>query len=156
MLFLGEYLHALDSKQRLAIPAEMRDVMNPMIHGVAFIAVPTAAASLSLWPEKTFEQLASSLGGSLMPDENLIEFERSFFSQAARLLIDSAGRVRIPDRQLSKLGLAGNVMILGVRDHVEVCTPESWKAEQTIAAPNYAEVMRKARAALNNRGATSG
>mgnify|MGYP003330827633 CR=1 FL=1 len=40
MLFLGEYDYTIDAKQRLAIPAEVRDVLNPEIHGAAFIAAP--------------------------------------------------------------------------------------------------------------------
>ena len=82
------------------------------------------------------------------------QFERLIFSQAARLPVDSAGRVRIPDRLLQAFGLSGSVMILGVRDHLEVCDPQAWKAEQQRLQPSQADVWRRARQALADRRKT--
>ena len=128
MLFLGEYEHTLDQKQRLAIPSELREVLDTKQHGEAFIVAPGANGQLWLWPEKTFAQLSHSLGGSLIGDPSVQDFERLVFSQAARVPLDSAGRIRIPDRLLQKFGLAGSIMILGVRDHLELTEPEAWNA----------------------------
>lgn len=148
MLFLGEYEHTLDQKQRLAIPSELRDVLDPKQHGVAFIAAPGANGSLWLWPERTFAQLSQSLGGSLVGDPSMQDFERLVFSQAARVPLDNAGRVRIPDRLLAKFGLAGSIMILGVRDHLELTEPAAWKREQERLQPETADIWRRARQAL--------
>ena len=148
MLFLGEYEHTLDQKQRLAIPSELRDVFDPKVHGEAFIAAPGANGSLWLWPEKTFAQLSQDLGGSLLGEPGLQDFERLVFSQAARVPLDSAGRVRIPDRLLAKFGLAGSIMILGVRDHLELLEPTAWKREQERIQPETADIWRRARQAL--------
>ena len=70
MLFLGEYEHVIDAKQRLAIPAEVRDVFNPEQHGSAFIAVPGGDGSLWLWPERTclFTASWSSLWSTIGKD----------------------------------------------------------------------------------------
>lgn len=151
MLFLGEYEHSLDPKQRLAIPAELRDVLRPEQHGEALIAAPGANGCLWLWPEKTFQELSSSLGGSLLGDEDMQQFERLMFSQAARMPLDAAGRIRIPDRLLQAFKLSGSVMILGVRDHLEVCDPEVWKAEQASLQPLQADIWKRARQALADR-----
>ncbi len=156
MLFLGEYEHSLDPKQRLAIPAEIRDVLNPDRHGEALIAAPGANGALWLWPEKTFQELSTALGTSLLGDEDMQQFERLIYSQAARLLIDSAGRIRIPDRLLQAFGLSGSVMILGVRDHLEVCDPQAWRAEQQRLQPSQAEIWKRARQALADRRRVDG
>jgi len=154
LFFLGEYEHSLDPKQRLAIPAEIRDLMKPELHGKAFIAAPGGNGSLWLWPEKTFQDLSGSLGGSLLGDEDMQQFERLIFSQAARLPIDAAGRVRVPDRLLNTFGLTGSVMILGVRDHLELAVPAVWKAEQARLQPAQGEIWRRARQALADRRRT--
>ncbi|MFO0829553.1 MAG: hypothetical protein U0572_15550 [Phycisphaerales bacterium] len=151
MYFLGEYEHSLDPKQRLAIPAEIRDLMKPDLHGEAFIAAPGANGSLWLWPEKTFHELSGALGGSLLGDEDMQQFERLIYSQAARLPVDSAGRVRIPDRLLQRFGLSGSVMVLGVRDHLEVVDPAAWKAEQPNHQQLQSEIWRRARQAHAER-----
>jgi MraZ protein len=148
VFFLGEYEHSLDPKQRLAIPAELREQFRSDVHGDAWIAAPGANGSLWLWPEKTFYQLAAALNGTLLGHEDVQRLGRQFFSKAARVTVDAAGRVRIPDRLLAQYGLAGSVMILGVGDHLEVCRPEEWKAEQAKMADEQAELWRRARAAL--------
>jgi len=145
MLFLGEYEHTLDQKQRLAIPSELREVLDTKQHGEAFIVAPGANGQLWLWPEKTFAQLSHSLGGSLIGDPSVQDFERLVFSQAARVPLDSAGRIRIPDRLLQKFGLAGSIMILGVRDHLELTEPAAWKREQERLQPEAADIWRRAR-----------
>lgn len=148
MLFVGEYEHTLDQKQRLAVPSELREVIDSKVHGEGFMAAPGANDCLWLWPEKTFRQLSMALGGSLVGDPNMQDFERLVFSQAARVPLDSAGRVRIPDRLLQKFGLTGSIMILGVRDHIELCDPAAWKAEQQRLQPASADIWRRARQVL--------
>lgn len=148
MLFVGEYEHTLDQKSRLAIPSEIREVMDPKVHGEGFMAAPGANDCLWLWPERTFHQLSSALGGSLVGDPTLQDFERLVFSQAARVPLDGAGRVRVPDRLLQRFGLTGNIMILGVRDHLELCDPAAWKAEQQRLQPASADIWRRARQVL--------
>lgn len=148
VLFLGEYEHTLDQKQRLAVPSELRDVLDPKVHGDGFIAAPGSNGCLWLWPEKTFSQLSAALGGSLVGDPTMQDFERLVFSQAARVPLDNAGRVRIPDRLLLKYGLTGSIMILGVRDHLELCDPTGWKREQERLQPATQDIWRMARQAL--------
>ena len=148
LLFVGEYEHTLDQKQRLAVPSELREVMDAKVHGEGFMAAPGSNDCLWLWPEKTFSQLSMALGGSLVGDPNMQEFERLVFSQAARVPLDSAGRVRIPDRLLQKFGLTGSIMILGVRDHIELCDPTAWKAEQLRLQPASPDIWRRARQVL--------
>ncbi|MEY5032685.1 MAG: MraZ protein putative antitoxin-like, partial [Planctomycetota bacterium] len=60
-MFLGEYEHSLDAKQRLAIPAEIRDSWKAERHGDAFIAAPGQNGQLWLWPERKFEEHADRL-----------------------------------------------------------------------------------------------
>ncbi|MDE0887990.1 MAG: hypothetical protein OSA40_00885 [Phycisphaerales bacterium] len=155
MLFLGHFEHTIDTKNRLAIPAELRDVFDEATHGTAFVAAPGATGNLWLWPERTFAELASELGGSLLGDEDQIDFERVIFSQSARCPIDSAGRIRLPDRLLTRYGLSGSVMVMGVRDHLEVILPEDWRREQA-SLPSERDVWRRARQARTARSETEG
>lgn len=153
MLFLGEYEYTIDAKRRLAIPAEVRDVFNPQDHGTAFVAAPGANGSLWLWPERTFAEQARDLERSLLGDDDLDDFERLLFSQSARIPLDSAGRVRLPERLMNQYELSGLVMVLGVRDHLELMTPEAWREEQARMGPARDEIWRRARQAMAARRA---
>ncbi len=152
MLLLGKFDHTIDPKGRLAIPAEVRSVLDPATHGEALIAAPGANETLWLWPERTFERFAEALGGSLLGDEDLLAFERHLFSQASRCTLDAAGRVRIPDRLLRGFGIESAVVIAGVRDHLELMTPARWETEQSSLQATHADVWRRARAALSDAG----
>ena len=151
MAFLGEYEHSIDAKQRLAIPAEVRDLLHPESHGSAFVAAPGGNGSLWLWPEKTFETLSQELAGSLLGNDDLDDFERLVYSQSARVPLDSAGRIRIPARLLEQYKLGSSVMVLGVRDHLELMTPEDWREEQARLEPARSNIWRRARQAMADR-----
>jgi MraZ protein len=130
-MFLGEYEHSLDAKQRLAIPAEIRDSWKPERHGDAFIAAPGQNGQLWLWPERKFEEHADRIESGLVTQEDVVKFNRDLFPRSARVPFDSAGRVRIPDRLLNDFGLSGMVVILGVRDHLELVTMEDRERART-------------------------
>ncbi|MBT8484686.1 MAG: hypothetical protein HKO59_00050 [Phycisphaerales bacterium] len=148
MLFTGEYEHSIDAKQRLAIPAEVRASIDPERHGTSFYAVPGPNGAIWLWPERTFEQMAGAMDQSLLPPEEMMEFEELLFSQAARLEPDKTGRVRLPERLLQQTGIEQAVMILGVKDHLELRTPADWEQRRQERLEKQGEIMLRARRAL--------
>jgi len=147
VFFFGQYEHTIDAKQRLAIPADARSVLDAAGHGTAFIAAPGSDGAINLWPERTFNEYAENLGGSLLEDEDLIEYQQLLFSQSQRCTMDSVGRIRLPERLIERYGLSRSVMVLGVKDHLEVIDLEQWKQKQA-ARPADDDVLRRARQAL--------
>ena len=150
MLFTGEYEHTIDAKQRLAIPAELRARLSRELHGEAFYIVPGANGALWLWPERTFEHMASAMEQSLLPGQEMMEFEELMFPQSRRLELDTAGRVRIPEQMLSEFGLGQTVIILGMKDHLELRDPAQWRSQRQQSLAKRKEIMVRARAALRN------
>ncbi len=151
MLFTGEYEHTIDAKSRLAIPAEIRAGLEAAKHGTAFYVAPGTADTLWLWPERLFEQMASASEASLLPDEDLLEFEELLYSQASRVELDKSGRLRIPERLLRQASLGGSVVLLGVKDHLEIRDPERWARQRNDKLAKQSEIMMRARRALQRR-----
>lgn len=151
VLFLGEYEHVVDAKGRLAIPAEVRDVFNPEIHGSGFVASAGGNGALWLFPERTFHAIARELQGKLLGDKELGEYERTIFSQSKRVPLDTAGRVRIPEAMLKQHNLSGKIMVLGVGDHLELVEPQRWEQDRAGLAPANSEVWNRARQAVAMR-----
>ena len=151
MLFTGEHEHTIDAKQRLAIPAEIRSHLDPKVHGEAFYLSPGANGHLWLWPEKTFEKMAGAVEGSFLQPEEMMEFEEEFYSQTTHLPMDSAGRVRLPERMLTEAGLGQTVLILGVKDHLELRDPEQWRASRPAKKARRPEIMLRARLAWDQK-----
>jgi MraZ protein len=156
VLFTGEYKHNIDAKQRLAIPSDLRSRLDSQVHGDAFYIAPGQMGALWLWPERTFEAMALATEQSLVPDEEMLEYEQLLYSQAARVELDKAGRVRIPERMIRIADLGSKVVVLGVKDHLEVRDPDRWELLREEKLAQQSEIMLRARRALQKqrRGST--
>ncbi len=151
MIFTGEYEHAIDAKQRLAIPAEIRSILNPEIHGTGFFLAPGSNGALWLWPEKTFIKMAEALEQTLLPEDELQEFQELFFSQASRQELDKTGRIRLPERLLRWGKLEQKIMILGIKDHLELRDASLWASMRQDKLDRLPDIMRQARQALSEQ-----
>lgn len=155
MLFTGEYEHSIDSKQRLAIPSDIRARMDREKLAPAFYLVHGPNGVLWLWPEATFESMSAALEQTLLPGEDVLEFDELTFPFARRVEMDSAGRVRLPEDLLAESGLGSAVMILGVRDHLELRDPGQWALQRQEKRARQGEILLRARQALASRPAPS-
>ena len=126
MLFTGETERSIDEKLRISLPSEMRE---GFASGVVY-ASPGPNDTIWLSPEHTFEKKANSLEQSLLPDEDAMEFEQILFSQSRRIEIDKAGRIRLPEALLQLADISEQVIVLGVRDHLELRNPSVWNASK--------------------------
>jgi MraZ protein len=156
VLFTGEYDHSIDSKLRLAIPAEIRASLDPATDGLAFYAAPGPNGALWLWPEKAFIRLAQRIEQSLLPAEELVQFDEITFPEARRLEMDSNGRIRLPEKMLARAGLKSDVVILGMRDHLELRDPQEWERMRAERHAMRRQIMTRARGAHINASQESG
>lgn len=129
MLFTGTYEHAIDAKHRLAIPSDIRGRLHPDRDGEAFYAVIGPGNTLCLYTERGFEKRAEQLDESELPPEDVLEYERMFYSLAQRLELDKQGRVRLPETLLRLTNLGSQVVLLGVKDRLEIRDRDQWQAE---------------------------
>ena len=148
MLFTGEYEHTIDAKQRLAVPAEVREQLAVEDSGEVLFVAPGANGFLWLWPERTFERMTQAMEASLIPGEEMMQFEELIFPQSRRLEIDKAGRIRLPESMLTEFGLGQTVVVLGVKDHLELRDPQEWKQQRQENLAKRRDIMLRAREAL--------
>ena len=132
MVFTGTYEHRIDSKNRLAIPAEVRAQVQREAgtgEGEAVYLYVTLGegGALCLYTDQGFEQRARELDNSELEAEQLLAYERLLFSLAQRVEMDKQGRVRLPETLLKRTQLANEVVLLGVKDHLEVRDRKAWQ-----------------------------
>jgi len=148
VLFTGEYEHTIDAKHRLAVPADIRSRLESQgVAGVFYLA-PGSNGAIWLWPEETFEAMAGALERTLLPEEDLMAYEELLFSQASRVELDSTGRIRLPERMLQERQLGKQVVILGIRDHLEIRNLKEWKKIRQQKLEQQSEIILRARRAL--------
>jgi MraZ protein len=128
MLFTGTYRRALDDKLRLALPKPLREQLVP---GEPLYLTPGLDSCLAIYAPLAFATLADRLEVSSPAAREVRDYSRLFFSQAASVTPDAQWRFRVTPELTQWAGLAGEVTVVGVRDHIEVWGVEKW--EQYIA-----------------------
>ena len=145
MLFTGEIDRSINDKLRVSIPSEMRSGFANGPGPSIVYASPGPNTAIWLWPETTFEAMANSFEQSLLPDEDVMDFEQVLFSQSRRIEIDKVGRIRLPEALLSLAKITDHIVILGVRDHLELRDANTWAELREQKLSKLRDTMIRAR-----------
>jgi MraZ protein len=142
--FRGSFDHTLDSKNRLTIPARFRSSFGD---GVVLSLMHDAPECVSIWSTPEFEAfLASVLQGYHPMSAEHADIQRFYTANSQDSELDGAGRVMVPARMLSKVGLDREVVVNGVANRLEVWPRESWNARNE----ELAAAVRRIRPAYGN------
>jgi len=143
MLLTGTFVRAIDEKQRIAVPKPVRDSLGFPEQKVLYLA-PGTDSCIQLFPEDVFSDLAAQLGRNSPTGQDVRAFSRMFYAQAQRVEIDRQGRLRVPV-ELAEFGqLAKEVVLLGVRDHLELWNREHWTSSLAETQPRYDQIAESA------------
>ncbi len=145
MLFVGTFEHAIDAKHRLAIPAEIRERLDPERDGRGFYASIAEGPTLCLYTQRSFEKRAEQLDASPLPADQVLEYEQVFYSLARPVDLDKQGRIRLPDSLLKMAGLGRDVVLIGVKDHLEIHDREQWTNHMTQTLAQRPELLMNPR-----------
>ena len=141
MLLTGTYPRALDDKGRLALPKRLREQLKepPVLH-----VTPGPDQTLWVYAEAEFERLAGKLDEAPATDPEARVFRRLFFAQAETVDLDKSGRILIPERLAQFAGLTKEVVLIGVRDHLELWDATRWQNFVNEHAARFDTVAEKA------------
>ena len=142
MLLTGTYHRSVDEKQRLAIPKKLREAMCPGKNSLLFVA-PGTDDSVAIYSEEAFEQLAGRMAGASPAAEDPRAFHRLFFARAEQIEVDGAGRIRVPAVLAELAKISKQVVLLGVRDHLELWDKARWDAYLSANSPRYDDLAAK-------------
>ena len=143
MLFTGHYEHTIDAKHRLAIPADIRGRWDTTTHGGAWYAVPYVGQVIRLYTETGFTTRARDYSSSLTPDEDEAELLTTLFGLSARLEMDSAGRIRLPDEMLELVAMPSEVSLVGAGEWLEIRDRAAWLKSRRQRMEGLPERMRR-------------
>ena len=129
---LGQHRYQLDPKGRIALPTRFRE-------GLAEGAYVTLGQDGCLyafpaeeWRRQTEAARARPLSGRAARDYN-----RMFFGYAEQVKLDSQGRLLVPQRLRSHIGLEREAVVLGVDDHIEIWPAHLWDRYQQDVSGAY-------------------
>ena len=122
-MFTGEYRHTVDDKGRIAVPVKFRAQLAPgsMVSGWLddCLAIHTKAG---------WEELSEKVAALPFTDPRSRSFQRFVFSTATDAQMDKQGRILLPAYLRDSIGLGGDAVVVGSRDHAEIWAPKRWDA----------------------------
>lgn len=118
--FLGSFLHQIDPKGRIALPAQFRrgHEDEPFV----LIRAPQGD-SLSLYPDEAWSEVQAEL-------KELARRQPGFRNQVLRVTAnavevapDKQGRILVPERLRESAGLDSEALVVGAITHVQIWDP---------------------------------
>jgi MraZ protein len=124
-MLLGAHEHTLDDKNRLTLPAKFRAAFAGGV-----VVTRGMDGCLYAYRRDDWDALVESRLATLDPlSKEGRRMQRFFFSGAAEVEPDRQGRVMIPAALIEHAGLGREVVVAGVRDHLEIWDRAKWRQE---------------------------
>lgn len=137
-MFIGEYQHSLDNKNRMIIPSKFREGL-----GNSFVLTKGLDGCLYAYPKEEWQKLENKLKELPLTSKDARAFVRFFFSGATEIEVDKQGRALIPQNLIEYGCVNKDIVSIGVSTRVEIWSKEKWVDynEQNIDFEEIAERM---------------
>lgn len=120
-LFIGEYQHSLDSKNRIIVPAKLREGL-----GNKFVITKGLDGCLYAYPLEEWRVLEDKLKTLPLTNKDARTFVRFFFSGACEVELDKQFRGLIPQNLKEYAKIEKDIVSIGVLSRVEIWSREMW------------------------------
>lgn len=124
-MFMGEFNHSIDPKNRVIVPAKFRDEL-----GESFVVSKGLDGCLYLSKKEDWEAFANNLN-ELPTTRESRQLVRSFMKNAQECEPDKQGRIIIPQGLVDEAGLKKDVVLVGAGKKVEIWDKDRLEGETT-------------------------
>ncbi len=132
MTFHGQSTHQLDPKGRLCLPKRVYALVGEDRDGEKTVWLTRGKGGcLWLFTPAEFDKRVAALPSDPFQHEAIAAVEREFWASTFQAKLDGSNRVLLPDelRELAGIELGGEVVVIGMRDRVEL-----WSAARRAKA----------------------
>lgn len=120
-MFIGEYNHALDNKNRIIVPSKFREAL-----GEKFVLTKGLDGCLYAYTLAEWGVLEEKLKKLPLTNKDARAFVRFFFSGANEVDCDKQGRVLIPQNLLQYANIQREIVSIGVSTRIEIWSKDKW------------------------------
>lgn len=125
MVLTGKHERLLDNKNRLSLPKRVRETMQIGPRDALYSAIHRRPCLL-LYALGDLQKVGTIWESKAASYEQALEQYLSFFPELVELTIDRQGRVLLVEDLVRGAGLSREVVLLGVKDHLEVWDRARW------------------------------
>lgn len=123
-IFVGEFLHQLDVKNRLCIPSKWRFFGDD---ADVYLALPNPIGCVTIYPPKMVEHLEGKVAAISLGDIRGQKVIAKLFSKADTFGCDKQGRITLSEKLVGHAGLKKDVLLAGSYVTFNIWTPERYQ-----------------------------
>ncbi len=121
-MFIGEYRHTFDAKNRISLPAKFRKEL-----GASVVVTRGLDHCLFIYPKAAWKKEAARIALHSTGGAAGRGLSRLMLAGASEADVDSAGRILVPDYLKAFASLSVKSVIAGVSDRVEIWDETAWE-----------------------------
>lgn len=114
-MFIGQYLHSLEVKGRLAIPKSFRQGL-----GKKAVVTKGLDGCLFVFPNQTWQEFSQKIAAMSLTKKDSRSFARFLTFSATEINLDNQGRVLIPEHLRQFAGLKKYIVAAGAGQRIEL------------------------------------
>jgi MraZ protein len=132
-MFSGTYEPKLDEKGRMILPAKLREEFQAGLY-----ITKGQEGCLYVYTASYFNELVANMDAAAMVTPDQRSYVRLFMAGAKHELPDRQGRINIANQLRSYAQLDRDLVLLGVRSHLEIWDAKAWAAYETEQEAKFA------------------
>jgi len=135
-LFLGEFTHKLDSKNRIMMPSEFRYDLSE-----EFYITKGPENSLVIYTKDEFERQSLRLDELVNENKKNRAIKRLFFSSTIKTSLDKQGRVLLNKNLRDYAHIESEAIIIGNNLTIEIWDLDLWQEYINEVEVNLSDIM---------------
>ena len=141
-MFYGEYIHSIDRKGRLILPAKFREVSKANFIEKFFITRGLDNC-LFMFAEEEWRSQENKFKVMSFTKQQARTFNRLYFSGAVEIISDRQGRILLPQYLKDFAGIKRDVVVVGVSNRIEIWAKEKWEKFYGNCRQSFEEIAEK-------------
>jgi MraZ protein len=137
-MLLGEHEHTLDDKNRLTLPARLREQLGDRV-----VVTRGLDGCLYVYAAAEWARLAERVGALDPLSREARTMQRFFFASGAEAELDRQGRIVIPVNLLEGARIGREVTVAGVYDHLEIWDRATWREQRQTVEGSAEDVAER-------------
>ena len=138
-MFYGEYIHNLDTKGRLIMPARFRDTCRE--YGVErFFLTRGMDHCIFMFSEDEWRSQEQKFKNMSFTRKEARSFNRMFFAGAVDVVPDKQGRFIIPAYLKEYASIERETVLIGVSNRIEIWDNKTWREYYAESNKSFEEI----------------
>lgn len=138
-MFKGHYIHSIDAKGRVAIPAKLRKYISPEAEE-SFVMLKGTDKCIDIYPKDKWLEIEARLEKLSPFNPKQARLIRIMLDNAQEDKMDSQSRILLPQELLDHAGIKNEVLVLGVLKKIELWNPQEYENYKNKSSETFEEI----------------